>query len=222
MSEKITVAIMCYGLYGYEYRSPEEMVSLIDYFLRCGDYIAALHRRDQLSGVVLCGGFTNPDHPGQSEAQTSAWYLQRLLKILHNINIDGMVCLEEQSHNTVQKIVFTGYLMLHRDPFTAKELIEAAKYNPEKARAMMATKQKWQKLSHNIVFICDRYQHLKVLLMLKHARAPLLPQDFQLRVKSFTRKDTQPNNSWIRQLAVAIRYLRQPTQFFNDLRVGGR
>lgn len=216
---KITVAIMCYGLCVPEYRTTAEMAGLTAYLYGCIDYISALNAKNILSGVVLCGGFTNSAHPDLSEAATTKNYLG-VLSWGYGIPISTLnVCLEEQSHNTAQNIVFTGYLMGHRDPFTGEEMDDAVKSDINKARAMMESKKKWHELSHNIVFVCDRYRHAKVWVMLRHAKS-LLPNDFRLRVISFPRKDIHPNSSYSRQIQAALKYWFCPALFFKDLKVG--
>lgn len=216
MSKEITVAVMCYGLYGYDYRMPEEIEGLHQYFHSCAKYISSLHKQGKLSGVVLCGGFTNSQYPNVSEAKTSAQYLLNVLKTIYKVPVDAIVvCLEEQSINTAQNIVSTGYLMTHKDPFTPKELMEALENDSEKARRMRQTKENWHKLSHDVVFTCDRYRWLKVRIMLKLARKLL--SGFKLNVVSFHRADIHPNSNWIPQLGVAYLYYRNPDKFFSDL-----
>lgn len=210
---------MCYGLYGYQYRTAAEMEGLIDYFCRCAYYIKTLYERGRLSGIVLCGGFTNPNYPDVSEARTSSWHLLDVLRSFYELPADSIICcLEEQSFNTAQNIVFTGYLMTHRDPFTSEELIGAINNNPERARELMCHKENWHQLSHHIVFLCDNYRWLKVQMMVKLAKSLL--QGFRLRVISFPRKDIHPNSSYLKQWEAAVAYLCHPTRFFKDLEVG--
>ncbi|MFH0912326.1 MAG: ElyC/SanA/YdcF family protein [Patescibacteria group bacterium] len=217
---KITIAIMCYGLYGHQYRSSTEMIGLTKYLCDCADYVMSLQTKGMLSGVVFCGGFTNPDIPVESEAGTTAEYFQRLLRERGVYTSIFPILLEEASHNTAQNIVFTGYLMGHRNPFTAEEYCKAIDdVGIRKVDTMRATKKRWHELSHNVVFVCDRYRHAKVWVMLRYAKS-LLPNDFRLRVISFPRKDTHPNSSWGIQIAAALRYLFCPSMFFKDLDVG--
>jgi len=216
--KKITIAIMCYGLYGYEYRSAEEMEGLIDYFHSCAGYIAKLYRQKRLSGVVLCGGYTNKDYPDKSEAGTSLPYLQNVLQARYRIYPSDIVfCLEEESCNTAQNIVFTGMLIRGKNPFTADELEEAIAPETDKAvaRALQEKKQRWQSLSHSLVFICDKYRHLKVWVMLWLASGLL--RGLCLRVRSFPRKDIHPNSSYKKQCLAALYYLWHHDKFFEDL-----
>lgn len=214
---KITVAIMCYGLYGYEYRTPEEVKDLIDYFYSCAQYIKTLHKRNRLSGIVLCGGFTNPQYPDVSEAGTSAQYLLNLLKI-YEVPVEEInACLEEQSYNTAQNIVFTGRMLKGTLlPYTPKELIKATtNYDREK---MLQNEARWNALdTHNVVFICDRYRWLKVQLMLRWVKYDF-PSHTHLSVKSFPRPDIHPNSCWSKQLVAALLYWWNPTRFFDDLK----
>jgi len=210
---------MCYGVVHPTLRSKAELRGLDEYLRASADYILRVWKEGRLSGVVLCGGFTNPQAPELSEASSSVLRIKPYLMSRGIPEEDLKICLEEQSHNTVQNIVFTGYLILHRDPFTAEGLIKALDTDPNKANAMMDTNQKWQNLSHNIVFVCDRYRHPKVWLLLKYAK-PQLADDFRLRVVSFPREDTHPNSSWVRQLVATLRYQLRPDLFFKDLKVG--
>lgn len=208
---------MCYGIVDPN-RTSTELQGLDEYFRASADYILDLWHQERLSGIVLCGGYTNPETPELSEASSS---VLRIIPYLSSHGIphdDLIVCLEEQSFNTAQNIVFTGYLMTHRDPFTAEELIKAIKSDHAKAVKMKQIAEDWKKLSHNVVFICDKYRWLKVKVMLELAKE-LLPNDFKLSVKSFHRKDIHPNSSWLKQIVAARLYHSNPTEFFDDLKV---
>jgi len=225
--KKITVAIMCYGLHGYEYRSAEEMEGLIDYLLySCADYIAKLYQQKRLSGVVLCGGYTNKAYPDKSEAGTSLPHLQNALRTLHKIDpADIVFCLEEESCNTAQNIAFTGYRMTHKHKLSVGNFFKGFTItdNAYPIALMSPEKDQWQNLSRNVVFICDKYRQLKVWVMLRLAGGLLsgfiVPAEspFCLQIKSFPRKDIHPNSSYRKQWAAALYYLRHRDKFFEDL-----
>lgn len=216
---KITVAIMCYGLYGYDYRTPTEMEGLISYFQDCAKYISSLYKRDRLSGVVFCGGFTNPKYPNVSEAGTSAKYLLSVLETIYKVPVeDIIICLEEQSKNTPQNIMFAGYFMTNKDSLAGREKAEAERSDPDLVEKMMSIKKDWHRLSRNVVFICDRCRWLKVWVMITQAKK-LLPSGFILRVKSFPRKDFHLNSSFLKQWSLALLYYFNPSKFLDDLKM---
>ncbi len=216
-NRKVTVAIMCYGLHYCYARMSTEIKGLDEYLGCCAKYIARLFQAEQLSGVVLCGGYTDEIYSDMSEAATNASYLKGLLSSMlipvEKINF----CLEESSRNTAQNIVFTGQLIAHGDPFTIDELREAKKNDSERAMTMRKQGHDWLKLSRNIVFICDKPRKLKVWVMLGKATGSLAP-DFNLRVKAFPRADIHPNSRWYKQWILALLYLA-PSKFSKELNV---
>jgi len=193
LSKKITVAICCYGLYDWRIRSGLEMEGLEEYLRHCAHYVASLFRQGTLSGVILCGGFTNKTKPEVSEAKTNA---KRLIEMLADLSVDAgaigrLIWEEDKSFNTPQNLYFAGRLVYRGD-------IE---------------------LSRNMVFICDRYRHVKVLALLRYVRL-MLSKEFRFSVKSFPRKDIHPNSSWVKQFAAAMLYLVRPQRFYDDLKQG--
>lgn len=189
MLKKITVAVMCYGLYGYDYRSSEEMDGLRDYLNNCAEYINRLKKEDKLSGIIICGGFTNKDYPEVSEAQTTFNYLNGYMKTFYGYNIDTkeVSCrIEEKSTNTAQNIS-SAISMIYEISLCDPHIIPP--------------------LSNNIVFVCDRYRYLKVCIMAKELQRLSENFEFTYKIKSFFRKDPHPNSNWIPQLILASHYL---------------
>ncbi|HCR42014.1 TPA: hypothetical protein DIV45_01450 [Patescibacteria group bacterium] len=221
MLNQITVAIMCYGLCGRGYnRSKIEIEGLTNYLYSCIDCIVKMHTSGRLSGVVFCGGFTNPDFPLESEAATTEEYFWVLARE-HGL-YPGLfpVLLEEKSCNTAQNIIFTGnFIRGNPNYFTAEELLEAVKENPSKAKVIKETIGQWRKLSPHIMFVCDMLRRQKVEMLLFYARMSM-PKNFRLEARSFRRKDIHPNSTWCKQFLLTAGYLFDPELFRNDLRAG--
>lgn len=216
---KITVVVLCYGLFGEKFhRTAKEMEGLKQYFRDCADYIASLYKQGRLSGVVLCGGITNPKlHPNISEASTSATSLWMMLAVRDIPVKEINICLEEQSHNTAQNLFFAVQMLTgFRQPFSRQEFHNATKGTRDR---MLQHEKRWQALSHDVVFICDRYRWLKVRLILRWI-PHFSPEKLHLSVKSIPRQDIHPNSCWSKQLLAALLYLLRPNRFLSDLKVG--